>query len=382
MPPKWKGEPGRDWSTCECRNCRWLRLDAVPCDVDQQRWLDAALLTVRAPCSATARCVTMNSAIFSEAQPSSETAGENMCWAELADDLYCSSSSVSDYGEDSDSASLPRLKATSEFFSIPEHSELHSTLNFSNVRMKSPCVWRRVASIWPAFQQWSNSEYLASLSNIETLVLHSSDGCRFLKRRCQVSHQPFSAVVEALFSPKAHVLSSLSANCEPFYARAEMSPLLLGHCNFACLEKMMGSSVNVSNCGVWMGSAGNVTPFHYDLCHGFLIQIIGEKTFTLASPDDFRSMYQSNENPEISQVDYEAWCTPCDKGSAERALHPRFAGVQLFRVTLAPGDVMYTPPFWWHHVETGSANAVSVLVPFDQAENERQAPHICHGRSL
>ena len=77
-----------------------------------------------------------------------------MCWAELADDLYCSSSSVSDYGEDSDSASLPRLKVTSEFFSIPEHSELHSTLDFgSNVRMKSPCVWRRVASIWPAFQR-------------------------------------------------------------------------------------------------------------------------------------------------------------------------------------------------------------------------------------
>ena len=37
MPPKWKGGAGRDWSTCECRNCRWLWLDAVPRDVPELR---------------------------------------------------------------------------------------------------------------------------------------------------------------------------------------------------------------------------------------------------------------------------------------------------------------------------------------------------------
>ena len=37
MPPKWKGGPGRDWSRCECRNCRWLWLDAVPSDVPELR---------------------------------------------------------------------------------------------------------------------------------------------------------------------------------------------------------------------------------------------------------------------------------------------------------------------------------------------------------
>ena len=37
MPPKWKSGAGRDWSTCECRNCRWLWLDAVPSDVPELR---------------------------------------------------------------------------------------------------------------------------------------------------------------------------------------------------------------------------------------------------------------------------------------------------------------------------------------------------------
>ena len=36
----------------------------------------------------------------------------------------------------------------------------------------------------------------------------------------------------------------------------------------------------LSNCGVWLGSAGNVTPLHYDLCHGFLIGVLGTKVVT------------------------------------------------------------------------------------------------------
>ena len=37
MPPTWKGGPGRDWPTYECRNCRWLWLDAVPRDIPELR---------------------------------------------------------------------------------------------------------------------------------------------------------------------------------------------------------------------------------------------------------------------------------------------------------------------------------------------------------
>ena len=35
MPPKWKGGAGRDWSTCDCTNCRWLWTDTVPSDVPE-----------------------------------------------------------------------------------------------------------------------------------------------------------------------------------------------------------------------------------------------------------------------------------------------------------------------------------------------------------
>jgi hypothetical protein len=65
--------------------------------------------------------------------------------------------------------------------------------------------------------------------------------------------------------------------------------------------------LGVGGASVWMGSGGNITPFHYDLCHGFLVQILGEKTFTLVAPEDFRCMYQRGGRPELSRVDLEAW---------------------------------------------------------------------------
>ena len=59
--------------------------------------------------------------------------------------------------------------------------------------------------------------------------------------------------------------------------------------------------------------------------------------------------------------------------------HPLFAEATAWHAELRPGDVLYTPPYWWHHVETtAEAAALSVLVPFDPRPEEQV--HACHFR--
>jgi uncharacterized RmlC-like cupin family protein len=87
-------------------------------------------------------------------------------------------------------------------------------------------------------------------------------------------------------------------------------------------------------------------------------------------------MYRRDDAPELSNVDLDAW--RCGEGvaagDAERRLHPRFGRAVHRVVELRPGDVLYTPPFCWHHVETtADGPAVSVLVPFDQTQEEATA---------
>ena len=106
------------------------------------------------------------------------------------------------------------------------------------------------------------------------------------------------------------------------------------------------------NCGVWLGTAGNVTPLHYDLCHGFIVQVLGTKTVTYFEPDDYRCMYQRKEHPELSQVDLDAWrreeaagAVQADskdrsrldpsRGGSSHEKWPRFADATPRTVTLA-----------------------------------------------
>jgi hypothetical protein len=102
--------------------------------------------------------------------------------------------------------------------------------------------------------------------------------------------------------------------------------------------------------------------------------IRGVKTFTIFHKDDFRAMYQRSDRPELSRVNLDAWYA----GDAdERDRFPDFEDATPLTFTLYPGDMIYTPPFFWHHVRTHDGEpAISVLVPFDLDAEE--PVHVSH----
>lgn len=123
--------------------------------------------------------------------------------------------------------------------------------------------------------------------------------------------------------------------------------------------------VHPKNIGIWISSQGCETPLHFDLCHGFLFQISGIKRFLLCGPIDTNCIYW-NRSAEIknacsSSVDLSKWL---HGDMLETSTYPLISEIGWFIAVLRPGDVLYTPPGWWHHV-LSETSCVSILVPFD-----------------
>ncbi|MCU0655692.1 MAG: cupin-like domain-containing protein [Polyangiaceae bacterium] len=91
----------------------------------------------------------------------------------------------------------------------------------------------------------------------------------------------------------------------------------------------------------WFGPAGTITPLHHDGTNILFSQIVGRKRFTLYPPHETRLLEGARGYyAGVSGVDID----PPDD--------PRLAGVPAKVIELAPGETLFLPVGWWHHVRS------------------------------
>lgn len=109
---------------------------------------------------------------------------------------------------------------------------------------------------------------------------------------------------------------------------------------------------------VWISPAHAHTPGHFDLFHNFYVQLHGRKRFLLWPPETAGYIYL---HPVLH---------PCGRASQVDLLRgTRTANFPLFHpdriapfvADLGPGDVLYIPPLWIHHV-SALTDSVSVSI--------------------
>jgi hypothetical protein len=101
---------------------------------------------------------------------------------------------------------------------------------------------------------------------------------------------------------------------------------------------------------LWLGPAGTVTPLHHDTCNILMAQVAGRKRVRLIAPSQLQWVY--NDISVYSRVD-------CENPDLER--WPEFRNVKMLDVVLEPGEVLFLPVGWWHHVRSLD---VSITVSF------------------
>ena len=76
-------------------------------------------------------------------------------------------------------------------------------------------------------------------------------------------------------------------------------------------------------------------------------------------------------NPDSSAAAWEAWR---DGAGDARARWPKLDEASPREVVLEAGEMLYTPPGWWHTV-AGETATVAVLLPFDMDEAAGETLH-------
>jgi hypothetical protein len=136
-----------------------------------------------------------------------------------------------------------------------------------------------------------------------------------------------------LRSPGVAVQSALIRDCLPGFTADNPLPLL-------------DATVQPR---IWLGNA-ITTPTHLDEWRNIGCVVSGRRRFTLFPPEQIANLY-------IGPLDFAPTGAPV---SLVKLHEPDFERFPKFRDALAaaqsaelgPGDAIYIPPLWWHHVES------------------------------
>lgn len=125
---------------------------------------------------------------------------------------------------------------------------------------------------------------------------------------------------------------------------------------------------------VWIGNR-SITQIHFDLYDNLVCMVAGRKRFVIFPPEQTANLYMGPVETTVSGV-------PTGMANLENpdfVAHPRF-GLALdaaAEAVLEPGDILFIPYMWWHHVVSTDDLNVQVNYWWNPAGPEMgQAMHV------
>lgn len=226
-----------------------------------------------------------------------------------------------------------------------------------------PILLKGLVSDWPAVQVAGESDdaiadYLLGFDQAKPVTVYEIpaqekgrvfynkefNGFNFNRTR-----QTISGVIERLFSDSDNETSTL-------YIGSTMVDHWLPGFRADNDVDLQGRDSLVS---VWMGNQSRIAA-HYDFPNNLACCVAGRRRFTLFPPDQAENLYVgpidfTPSGQAISLVDF---------AKPDYTVHPRFKQAQeaAISIELEPGDVLFIPSMWWHHVE--SLDDFNVLVNY------------------
>ena len=246
---------------------------------------------------------------------------------------------------------------------VPEQSIVPEALPTLLKSRDTPLVLRGLTRHWPAVQQESAQghllDYLRRFYQDATVTVFRADASengRYFYNdtltgfNFRQSRESLSSVFDELQTASLHqavaslyVGSTTLDRCLPGFR--QHNPL-----DFGGLDPLAS---------IWLGNQSRIAA-HYDVPDNLACVVAGRRRFTLFPPEQLANLYVgplelTPAGQAISLVDFHHY-------DDQRFPHFRTALAHAMSVTLEPGDAIFIPSMWWHHVE--SLDNLNVLINY------------------
>lgn len=209
-----------------------------------------------------------------------------------------------------------------------------------------PVLLEDVCHDWPALDRWSPEYLVDQIGDVEVEVMDGrqtgpGDELRMDEQRTRTS---FARYVRRVLGTEWSNAFYLVAN------NALLASDLAGALwkDFSLDERYLRPRAPHAETFIWYGPAGTVTNLHHDVMNILFHQVYGWKHIILISPTSTHRV--SNSVGVYSDV---------DPFAPDLERFPAFEGVRQLHVTVGPGEALFIPVGWWHHV-TALETSISI----------------------
>lgn len=250
-----------------------------------------------------------------------------------------------------------------------------STIPKDIVAKAEPVILKQLVGDWPLVKAGkisdrSSVDYLKQFYNGNTSIVckipPENNGRMFYNSNCtDLDYESFKGRIDDTLEA---ILDCAGKVDEPAYYIASNIidthfPNLLQDNNLT-IPRTMHPDAMKERVSIWIGAATTAT-CHFDALDNIACCVAGKRHFTIFPPDQVTNLYPGPLEPTpggqaISLVDFK---------NPDFEKFPRFktALQNALVAELEPGDALYLPSMWWHHVESLAPYNILVNYWWDDA---------------
>lgn len=226
------------------------------------------------------------------------------------------------------------------------------------MRAQHPVVLRGLAADWPAVRAAATDVGLAGYlggfdrgAPVEALIGPPAIRGRFFYNKATrgMNFEHWRGTLRQALAGLLEVAGQPNPPC--LYIASTPVPSLLPGFERDNALNLLGPEITPR---LWLGNATTVQT-HYDMSDNIACVVAGRRRFTLFPPDQVANLYVGPL--EFTPAGRPISMVSLDDPDLER--YPRFAQALEFALfaDLEPGDAIFIPAMWWHHVQAfGSLN--------------------------